>query len=226
VGWQNLIWIYQSAKENEPQFQTVDKLMFRTVSIDDFGLKEVDFSATMSLWDDKPDWVESFMPILDILLEKKSYVAMSDIMRMIILYYSGGLYQDVKIELTSPEAQFFDTPKVNADKLQLVDGTTNAENWAMVAQAGCDMIDKIMRATLVQFPSLEKLRLMPENYSKGGKVGSSHVKLHENKGPWNQIEKHRDKADRISEVNDSLKLLNPRPVNSWADAADDGFNWD
>lgn len=226
AGWQNLIWVYKNARENDAGFEVVDRLKFRAVSIDDFGLKEVDFSATMALWEDRPDWVGKFMPILDILLAKKSYVAMSDIMRMIILFYSGGLYQDVKIELASPQAQFFDTPKVNTDKLQLVDGGPNTENWAMVAQAGCGMIDKIMKATLAQFPKPEKLEQMPENYSIDGKIGQSHVDLHEDMGPWNQIGKHLGQADRIERVNDSLKLDNPRPLNSWADPVNDNFAWD
>ncbi|ATQ77072.1 hypothetical protein CR152_23065 [Massilia violaceinigra] len=226
AGWQNLIWVYKNARENDAGFEVVDRLKFRAVSIDDFGLKEVDFSATMALWEDRPDWVGKFMPILNILLAKKSYVAMSDIMRMIILFYSGGLYQDVKIELASPQAQFFDTPKVNTDKLQLVDDGPNTENWAMVAQAGCSMIDKIMKATLAQFPKPEKLEQMPENYSIDGKIGKSHVDLHENMGPWNQIGKHLGQADRIERVNDSLKLDNPRPLNSWLHAVNDNFAWD
>jgi len=84
----------------------------------------------MTMWKDKPAWVARFIPLLNLMLTKKSFVAMSDIMRMIILYYKGGLCQDVKIKLKTPNAQFFDEPLVNTDVLQLVDGGPNKENWA------------------------------------------------------------------------------------------------
>ena len=38
TGWQNLLWVYQSAQEN-PEFDEVSKLAFHTVSIDDFGIR-------------------------------------------------------------------------------------------------------------------------------------------------------------------------------------------
>lgn len=220
--WSNLIWVYQSAKKIEPG---LDGIVCRPIELHGFEMQEVDFRATMEAWEDRPEWVSRFLPLLEILLSKKSYITMSDIMRMIILYYKGGLYQDVKIHLQTPEAKFFDQPLVNADKLQLVSGGSNKENWAMVAEAGCQMIEQIMEATLEQFPSAEELERLPENYSQGGKYSSAHSTLHENLGPWNRTERLGGKTESIEDVNPSLKLKNPRPVNSWADSDQFDFNW-
>jgi len=221
--WSNLIWVYRSAKEVTPG---LGGLVCAPIKLHGFDLREVDFSATIEAWDDRPEWVSRFLPLLEVLLSKKSYVTMSDIMRMIILYYKGGLYQDVKIHLQTPNAEFFDQPLVNVGKLQLVSGGSNMENWAMVAEAGCALIQEIMEATLEQFPSAEELERLPVNYSQGGKYSSAHKELHENLGPWNRIEKSLGKTDSMEEVNPSLGLKNPRPVNSWATTDDFDFNWD
>ncbi len=217
--WVNLIWVYQSMEK----MGELDSMAARKIVVDGVNLFEVDFKATITMWEDKPKWVEHFLPILDVLLEKKSFVTMSDIMRMIILYYKGGLYQDVKIQLTTKDARFFDEPMVNQNKLQLVDAG-HKENWAMVAEAGCEMISKIMTATLSQFPSVDMLETMPVNYSNQGQYSKAHKSLHENLGPWHGIERENDHTDTIGFVNPSLKLRNPRPVNSWAN--DDGVDFD
>ena len=65
---------------------------------------------------------------------------------------------------------------------------------------------------------------MPVNYSIEGRYGKSHVALHEDKGVWNRIEKYKSKTDRMGVVNESLKLNNPRDVNSWSNPVDDGFS--
>ena len=223
--WLNLIWVYQDALQQEDSAD-IQGMKCRPIVVHGVNLHQVDFKASMAAWAGRPDWVTRFLPLLDILLEKKSYVAMSDIMRMIILYYQGGLYQDVKIRLDGKNAKFFDEPLVNAGKLQLADGGANKENWAMVAEASCKMIEDIMEATLARFPSAAKLTSMPVNYANDGKYGKAHATLHENKGPWNQIEKFSGKTERIGEVNESLKLTNPRPVNSWADNDGVDFDWD
>lgn len=226
--WENLIWVYQSLQEsNASQFQQVDGMVCRSIKVDNMDMLEVDFKASMGLWKEKPDWVGKFLPLLDILLEKKSFVTMSDIMRMIILYYKGGLYQDVKIQLESPEAKFFDEPLVNVDKLQLVDEGSNKENWAMVAEAGCKMIEEIMSRTLSnRFPKAEVLKRLPVNYSNGGQYSQAHQELHEGKGPWPEIQKLVSKVDLMSVVNPDLVLKNPRPVNSWANTDRYVFDWD
>ncbi len=226
-GWKNLIWVYETEKKESPQeFSTIDDMVVRPVNVQGLDMQEVDFSQTMALWKDKPAWVLKFIPLLDLLFAKKSFVTMSDIMRMIILYYKGGLYQDVKIHLKTPNVEFFDQPLVNTDVLQLVDGGPNKENWAMIANAGCQMIEDIMEATLRQFPKPSKISTMPENYANDGQYSKAHVYLHDDKGPWNRIEAKSKSTDRISDVNPSLKLENPRPVNSWAHTDGVEFNWD
>lgn len=225
--WQNLIWVYHSLEEsNSNDFKKIDGIVCRPATIGNLKVLEADFLETIQGWKERPKWVDDFLPLLEILLSKKSYVTMSDIMRMIVLYYKGGLYQDVKIKLSTPEAKFFDEPLVNTNKLQLVDGGMNKENWALVAEAGCKMIDQIMENTLEKFPPAGVLKQLPENYSNQGKYSKAHKELHENLGPWRQIEKLGSKTERISDVNPSLELENPRPVNSWAN--DDGvdFNWE
>lgn len=224
--WRNLIWVYSAAQKKNPQeFKAIDGMVCRPIELGKFKMLEVGFIETMQQIRDKPKWVERFLPLLEILLAKKSYVTMSDIMRMIILHYKGGLYMDVKIQLTTPDAQFFDEPLVNTGKLQLVQADRK-ENWAMVAEAGCKMIEEIMEATLKIFPDEYGLERLPENYKNKGEYSQAHKTLHEQMGPWSQIDKRGDDTDSMSGVNPSLKLKNPRPVNSWAH--DDGydFNWD
>ena len=213
--WRNLIWVYTQG-EGKEKHDKVAKLPGKSIQIGDLSLYEVGFKEAMLQWEERPSWVDDFLTILDILLEKKSYVAMSDIMRMIILYYQGGLYTDVKITLETPDAKFFDEPLVNVGKLQLVDGGSQIENWAMIADAGSEMIEMIMQKALQQLPSPEQLKKLPENYADKGEYSGAHAELHENKGPWNVIEKNKEKVDVIGDVNASLRLKNPRPVNSWA----------
>ncbi|PWW11671.1 hypothetical protein [Mangrovibacter plantisponsor] len=217
AGWKNLIWVYQKNAEVEPSlFQSVGGVIARPRKLGNLDISEVDFRATLLEWKGRPDWIDVFIHIMDILIEKKSFVAMSDIMRMIILYYQGGLYQDVKIQLQTPNASFFSEPLVNVDKLQMTN-ESRMENWAMVAQAGCQMIENIMIATLHQFPPTEVLRRMPLNYVDKVYSGA-HKQLHENKGPWNRISYIVNKLNYIQDVNKGLKLHNPRDMNSWADS--------
>lgn len=224
-GWTNLIWVYERAAKAEGESASeLPGIVGGLVEVGGIPAHEVDFKATVAAWEDKPAWVESFLPILDVLLAKKSYVAMSDIMRMIILYYQGGLYADVKIQLATPEAKFFAEPLVEVDRLQLADGGSNTENWAMIAEAGCALIEEIMNATLARFPTPEQLARGPVNY-QGGEYSKAHVALHEDFGPWNRIEAKRGKTNPMSAVNPDLSLSNPRPVNSWSNAVGEVFDW-
>ncbi|MCO7223279.1 DUF4157 domain-containing protein [Pleionea sp. CnH1-48] len=224
-GWQNLIWVYETAKKKNEDFEVVDNMVGRRIEVRGFRMFEVDFSRTMAAWKDKPPWVSKFLPLLQIMLAKKSFVAMSDIMRMIILFYKGGLYQDVKIQFKTNSLQFFNEPLVNTDVLQLADGGSNKENWAMIANAGCKMIEEIMIKTLSQFPSASKIASMPINYSNKGQYSKAHVHLHEAKGPWNKIEAKSKFTDNMKEVNPSLDIENPRAKNSWSDTDGVKFDW-
>jgi hypothetical protein len=216
-GWVNIIWLYDTGRQSHgfaPQLQK------KPVKIDTGGFVEVferSFVDEMNTWKksgNMPEWVNAWLPILQVLRHKKSFITMSDIMRMIILYYEGGVYMDVKIKVNPGHADFKSKP-------MLLINTANfysAENWAIMANAGCRMIEEIMIQALHQFPGPGRLNEYPENYQREqGVEGKMHVELHERKGVWNIIEKYRTKHSyRIP-----LALTNPRPINSWANAYDD-----
>lgn len=216
-GWVNMIWLYDTGRGPHGFDPSLQK---KTIQVDSHGFVEVyerSFIDEMRAWKESgkmPKWVDAWMRILEVLRAKKSYITMSDLMRMIILYYEGGVYMDVKIKVNPGHADFKNKP-------MLLINTANFyahENWAIMANAGCTMIEEIMIQALHQFPSIEELQQYPENYQQGkGVEGKMHVELHERRGVWNVIEKYRnDHSYRTS-----LGLTNPRPVNSWAQAYDD-----
>jgi Glycosyltransferase sugar-binding region containing DXD motif len=209
-GWTQMIWIYQA---DIHEYFPGTAVIGRQVNIDSVPLVEVNFKATIEQWDDMPRWVQDFIPILEVLFEKKSYVAMSDIMRLIILYFEGGLYLDTKILLTSQECPFLEEPKTFQHKLLI---RKPRENWAMIAHAGCEQIEEIMVDTLGQFPNLDQLQNLPVNYADDGMYSGAHSKLHENRGPWNQVERKYGKLGDINAANPTLELTNPRGENSWS----------
>ncbi len=204
------------------------------VAQDEYQPQEMDFDSTkvaplltrsfrheMELWKergDMPEWVGHWLPILDILYEKKSYITMSDLIRMIILYYEGGVYLDVKIKVAPDKALFKELPMVKVNTANFY----AHENWAIMAHAGYRMLEDMMIQTYRQFPDKTQLRDYPTNYQEASgpeerrREGKMHVELHESSGVWNII----DRRGRPQFPTD-LKLQNPRSVNSWADAYDD-----
>ncbi|WP_158628766.1 eCIS core domain-containing protein [Dyella choica] len=215
-GWVNMVWLYNSGME-EGGFSSELQTKKMEVHTETFApVLKRGFVQEMQKWQDSglmPEWVEGWLPILKILLAKKSYIAMSDIMRMIILYYEGGVYMDVKIQVQSGKAKFKDRP-------MLLINTANfyaKENWAIMANAGCQMIEAIMTQALQQFPSVEELEGYPENYQQEpGKEGRMHVNLHERLGVWNIVERYRHHDYGLD-----FPLRNPRPVNSWSHSYED-----
>jgi hypothetical protein len=215
-GWVNMMWLYNSGiglggfdSEVQRERLEVDTGPFREVV-------EKSFVDEMRAWRHKrtmPEWVENWLPILEILYEKKSYITMSDIMRMIILYYEGGVYMDVKIKVDAERTAFQSSPMLLVNTVNFYD----RENWAIMANAGCRMIEEIMKQTLAQFPDAEELGRYPENYAlEQGREGRMHVDLHEDRGVWNIIER----VGRMDPT-ETLKLTNPRVVNSWTHPYDD-----
>lgn len=216
-GWTSIMWLYDTGKK-EGGFEKSE--LDEGIPIDDGPFKGVyqkGFIQEMEAWKERPEWVSAWLPILDILMEKKSYITMSDIMRMIILYYEGGLYMDVKIKATSEKASFKDTPKVYINRAHFY----SLENWAIMANAGSKMIEDIMTQAYKQFPSIEKLSEYPENYQREGEgEGRMHVDLHEKLGVWNVIDRMRSSESEKYPLK-TLKLVNPRPKNSWMNSYDD-----
>ncbi|GAB2579783.1 hypothetical protein GCM10027066_22600 [Dyella jejuensis] len=215
-GWVNMIWLYRNESESggfDPGLKS-KPLDVRTEGFE--RLLERGFVEEMERWQrrgDRPGWVAHWLPILDVLYRKKSYIAMSDIMRMIILYYEGGLYMDMKIQVDAGRASFKERPMLLINTANFYD----RENWAIMANAGCRMIEAIMLAASQKFPSVEELQTYPENYQgAAGQEGSTHVALHEDKGVWNAVEKYREHCYELG-----IKLTNPRAINSWFDAYDD-----
>lgn len=210
--WQHIMWLYNQEPNVERQRQ-ISK---------DYGINfiELNFKKEMIEWTSKPEWVEQYLPLLDSLYAKKNYVAMSDIMRMIILYYQGGLYLDSKIKFGKDVKQFFENPMVKDDNIQLV-LCDRKENWAMMSSAGCEIIDYIMQKTLTTFPKKDEIDAMPENYQEfRGKTEylREHVQVHEDKGPWRILDKYSDRFDAIKGINKDLQLINPRTLNSWSNS--------
>jgi hypothetical protein len=217
--WVNIMWLYNTGAEaggfNESlQSQRMD------LNTEPFALvlEERSFVREMEKWKSRPEWVSKWLPILEILWAKKSYITMSDIMRMIILYYEGGMYLDVKIEISAENATFKERPMVFIDRAHFY----SSENWAIMANSGCRMIEDIMEQAYNQFPSPEELLQYPVNYQPRGqgKEGKTHVSLHEDKGVWNVIERLRANESQKYPLA-TLDLKNPRPKNSWTDAYDD-----
>lgn len=220
--WANLIWVYERAPESS-DLDLEDTSVARKVDMHGFELVEVDFKRAMAAWTDRPEWITRLLEILEILYAKKGFVAMSDIMRMIVLYYKGGLYLDLKIKLASPEAEFFNEPKVHTDILQCIQ-LDRLENSALLAERGCMMIETILRKALDKMPPIERLKEMPVNY-EGGMYSKAHKTLHENYGPWAVIDQMTGSIESIGQVNPSLELENPRGVNSWAITDDVDFDF-
>lgn len=75
-------------------------------------------------------------------------------------------------------------------------------------------------------PMIEILKRLPENYAVNNRYSGAHVEVHESYGPWRTIESYKGKVDIIGEVNPSLELKNPRPVNSWANADETDLAFD
>lgn len=215
-GWVNMMWLYDSMKESK-SFDSGLLEQSLDLEVDPFrGVFERSFVDEMNTWKKQgtmPKWVERWLPILDILKAKKSYITMSDIMRMIVLYYEGGVYMDVKIKVNPGKSDFKTRP-------MLLVNTANfyaRENWAIMANAGCQIIEEIMIQALKQFPNVEQLSKYPENYQgEKGVEGKRHVELHERLGVWNVIERFGR-----NEYSETLSLTNPRPLNSWADPYED-----
>jgi hypothetical protein len=120
---------------------------------------------------------------------------------------------DVKIKVNPGKSDFKTRP-------MLLVNTVNFyahENWALMANAGCRMIEEIMIEALRRFPTIDQLREYPENYQREkGIEGKKHVELHERLGVWNVIERFGR-----NEYSETMSLTNPRTLNSWADAYDD-----
>ena len=218
-GWVNMIWLYNSGvsigayKEQQGQQANVDvgKLP---------RLMEKSFAHEMEIWKergDRPEWVTRWLPILDVLYRKKSFIAMSDLIRMIILYYEGGLYMDIKIKVDPDKAAFKEQPMLQINKVNFY----SLENWAIMANAGSQMIQEIMTTALATFPSPGALESYPENYQQTDmegkpREGKMHVELHESLGVWKAI----DKIGRPG-YDVGLSLTNPRKLNSWINPYDD-----
>ncbi|MFT5779240.1 MAG: hypothetical protein ACI837_002197 [Crocinitomicaceae bacterium] len=213
-GWVNMIWLYKTGVRD---FDRGLQSMPMKISMGKFApLMKKSFVGEMEKWHRSgtmPDWVNRWMPILDWLMAKKSFITMSDIMRMIILYYEGGVYTDVKIKVNPAKSAFKSNPMLLINTANFY----NQENWAIMANAGSRMIEDIMVQALHQFPSMDELAEYPENYQEApGREGKMHVQLHERFGVWNIIERYRHHSYDID-----LELVNPRPINSWADAYED-----
>lgn len=208
-NWENVMWLYNV--HDELKFELSGKLYQRKVILNsELAIYEVSFKKTMAEWkgDTRPTWVDSFMVILEILERKKAYVAMSDIIRMIILYYRGGLYADLKIEFGD-----FDNLFTKEDTLGLAPGK---ENWALLADRGCIMISDIMNRSLKRIEDnidVEKLPIREE--AKG--YPREHAEFHEAYGPFEAIRYFSNlyKTYDINEMNEKIKLTNPKIVNSW-----------
>lgn len=216
-GWVDMIWLYDTGV-------ALDKYESQEIVIDSekvAPLMQRSFRSEMVRWENSgnmPEWVQKWLPILDILYKKKSFITMSDLMRMIILYYEGGVYLDVKIKVQPDKALFKERPMVMIDTANFY----SSENWAIMANAGCRMIEEMMIAAYLQFPKEDKLESYPPNYDDKARLegskreGKMHVELHEVLGVWNVI----DRAGRPG-FTTSLNLINPRPGNSWSDAYED-----
>lgn len=216
-GWVDMIWLYNTGVElGDYKPQKVDINSAKIAP-----LLRRSFVHEMKLWErsgDMPTWVKRWLPILDILYEKKSYITMSDLMRMIILYYEGGLYLDVKIKVNTDKALFKERPMVEVDTANFY----ASENWAIMAHAGSQMLEEMMIQAYHQFPKEVQLADYPPNYQEAPRQdgkrreGKMHVELHERRGVWNVI----DRAGR-PQFPTSLGLTNPRPLNSWSEAYED-----
>ena len=219
--WTNLIWAYEEGDVLDEKKKSEVNQLGAEVDVElpnDFTV--VNFKKTMEEWEEKPEWVEKLIPILDIMKSKKAWIAMSDIMRMIVLYYTGGLYLDLKIQLDTETVFFDSSPQVKMNQLLLAKGN---ENWALIARSGCELISEIMEETTSRLEKVEEeIGNMPINYSKEDLTGKAvysqeHVNLHENYGAWNSIDKRRSDQsnDNVGAIPDKT-VENPRSVNSWA----------
>ncbi|MEL6133873.1 MAG: DUF4157 domain-containing protein, partial [Bacteroidota bacterium] len=189
-GWVDMIWLYNSGVDQgayKPEKVEIDSAKLSP-------LMQRSFKHEMAIWKESgnmPEWVENWLPILDVLYEKKSFVTMSDLMRMIILYYEGGVYMDVKIKVQPDKALFKERPMLKVNQVNFY----ARENWAIMAHAGAQMIEEMMIEAYKQFPNVDELATYPENYNDpkpvGGRKreGKMHVELHEKLGVWNVIEK-------------------------------------
>jgi hypothetical protein len=187
---------------------------------------QVNFRKTMAAWDDRPEWLTRYLDYLDAMLPKKAYVAMGDLMRMIVLWFMGGVYVDVKIQFVGTAKEFLQEPQVAPDRLMCV-YSGRMENWAMMSQPGCPMAEEILLKGLKRLPSLEKIGQMPVNWSHpSGKYSKAHAELHEDKSVWPILQmQYREHVVMFNEVEPALQLHNPRELNSWEN--DDGvpFDW-
>lgn len=217
-GWKQIMWVYRREADEEAGLKEIP------VQVGGVDMVQKDFRAYLAqdAVREAYPWLIDFIPILDILLEKKGYVAMGDLMRMIVLYLDGGLYTDVKAIVHQPDGDFFKDPKANKGGLHLAPGK---ENWALVAERGSEMIETLLKEALGRLPSLEKLAEMPVNY-KDGQYSQAHKELHEDRSVFTSIDKRRGKAGAFGEIDESIGLENPRPVNSWAHTDGVKFNWD
>ncbi len=187
-------------------------------------------------WSLEKAWVKIFLNTLDILYEKKSYVAMSDIMRMMILYFMGGMYLDIKIKIDSPDCDFFTSPSMEKNILYMMPTESGRlENAGLLAHKMCSAIDVIMQKTAQEkIPTDERLKEMPVNYSvfhleisleENGDVveiqpltrmySQAHKTLHETYSVWPVIQ-NSGPSEICTMDNLKIKLVNPRTVNSWA----------
>lgn len=230
-GWTNLLWIY-----DDPHPHTARALNGRALAvhrdINLFGQRVyvISFRETMLLWHDQPGWIRDCLRYLDAMLPKRAYVAMGDIIRMVVLWFMGGLYVDTKIlfdVLTAP--RFFRGPRIALNRLICASANGRMENWAMMCDAGCDVLREVLWLALYQrLPSIAKIQQMPVNWSHpSGRYSQAHVALHEAKSVWPILQtRYAEQILLLDQLHPPLLLRNPRPLNSWAE--DDGvaFSWD
>ena len=216
-GWVDMVWLYNTGvklDEYKPVPMVIDSAKIAPVMTRSFFHEMANWRESKNM----PEWVKNWLPILDILYEKKSFITMSDLMRMIILYCEGGVYLDVKIKVQNDKALFKECPMVKVNTANFYE----RENWAIMADAGCQMIQDMMVQAYKQFPKATALEEYPTNYSEEARSdgkkreGKMHVDLHERLGVWNVI----DRAERPG-FSTSLVLHNPRPLNSWVEAYED-----
>ncbi|QMV14624.1 OTU domain-containing protein [Vibrio spartinae] len=220
ADWTNCVWVFES---NNISLVDCNGLKCSNQNAWERNFLEVDFVETMMAWTERPKWVDFFIDNMRIILDKKGFVAIGDIMRMIILYFRGGLYLDAKIIIDDERNDFFQHPKTTSDQLLCYQTSGRKENWSLLAAQGCPMIHEMMQECMQKYPHERVLRRLPVNY-ESGKYFTSHVDLHENFGPWRVISNGRYRTD-IMQAHNTLRLTNPRPQNSWENSTQDNFDW-
>ena len=206
-GWSQLLWVYDSDSVIE---DNISGVIARKINIRGLEMLEVSFRKTMNLYllQEHPRWLEEIMPILDILFQKKAYIAMSDIMRLLILYFRGGLYTDVKIQFPQPpDTLLFSDPKIQRGIISVPNA--NPENWALAANIGCEMINSIMEQVILRFNQID-INCLPE---RSDRYPKEHVFVHEFLGPMKDFDSRKIFGFL------GFNVKNPRTVNSWSGAS-------